>query len=294
MKIFIDYALKIRRSLNKLSDYGYVKNIEIGEKIPKIVHQTYFTKELPELIKKNVDSLKANNPDWEFRLYNDEDILNFITTHFPNLLSTYNKINSKYGAARADFFRYLVIYKEGGVYLDIKSGANKPLTQLIHDSDQYILCHWSKSFDDGKWGMHASINNANGELQQWHVIAVKGHPLLKSVIENVCNNIKHYNPIFHDFGSWGVVNLTGPIAYTEAIYPLLKLYPHRIEFNHDELGLIYVAISSNDKLYGHHKVFNKTHYSKLEEPVVNQPLYMLLLFKLTKPVIKQLKIIKNS
>ena len=294
MQLLVKFALKVRGSLNQVGDYDYISKIDMGEKIPKIVHQTYSTKDLPALIKSNIDKLKAHNPEWDFRLYDDEDISKYIETNYPKLLVIYNKINPKYGAARADFFRYLLMYKDGGVYLDIKSGAKKPLSQILRDTDKFILCHWSKSFDDGKWGVHPGVSTSNGELQQWHIIAVKGHPFLKSVIENVCNNIKHYNPIIHDYGLWGVVNLTGPIAYTESIYPMLTNYPNRLENDHEDLGLIYVAIDSNDAKFGHRKVFEKKHYSLLEESIVKQPFYTAFLFNIIKPIIKQLKLIKNS
>ncbi len=37
----------------------------------------------------------------------------------------------RYGVVLADIFRYLVIYNEGGVYLDIKSTVNRPLDEII-------------------------------------------------------------------------------------------------------------------------------------------------------------------
>lgn len=294
MQFLVNLALKARGSLNKPNDYGFIDQISMGEKIPKIVHQTYSSKNLPELIKKNIEKLKANNPDWQFRFYDDDDRKKYIAENYPQLLSLYQKINSKYGAARADFFRYLVIYKEGGVYLDIKSGAEKKLTEIVRDSDKYLLSHWPRHYPKIMHGQHPGITNPIGELQQWHVISVSGHPFLKLVIENVCHNIEHYNPILHDYGSWGVFNLTGPIAYTEPIYPLLDKYPNRLENNHEDLGLIYVALETNDSLGGHHQVFKKPHYSKLEESIVKQPFYILALFNLSKPVIKLIKKLKPA
>ena len=293
MGMLVNYALEIRGSLNKLGDYGYIAPIAMGEHIPKIVHQTYFTKTLPEKLQNNLDKMKAENPDWEFRLYDDKDITQFISAHFANLLPVYQRINTKYGAAKADFFRYLVMYKDGGVYLDIKSGLDKPLNSIIRTSDKYVLSHWPRFYPKIMLGQHPGITNPLGELQQWHIIAVFGHPFLKSVIENVCNNIKHYNPLIHDFGSWGVFNLTGPIAYTEAIYPLLNKHPHRLENNHLDVGLIYVALDSNDSLGGHHQVFQKKHYSKLDEPITTQPFYIVWIFNLVKPIIKLLKSLKK-
>lgn len=293
MKKLLKPVLALRNSLNKLGDYGYVAKKAQLDKIPKIIHQIYHLPEhhddFPPEVRKNINSVKRLNHGWDHRLYDANDIEDYIQEHFPNLLKFYQKINPSYFAARADFFRYLVIYNEGGVYLDIKANMSKPLDEIIDSDDQYVLSHWPRSYPKIMRGQHPGITNPIGELQQWHISAVPGHPLLKSVIENVCNNIAHYNPIFHDYGSWGVFNLTGPIAYTEAIYPLLDQYPHRLEADHLELGYIYYALGPENETSGHHKIFKTKHYSKLEESIVKVSPYKQAIFTLSKPFIKLLK-----
>lgn len=289
MGYFAKLAIKIRGSLNKSGNYNFIKDMTISENIPKIIHQTFYTKDLPALLAENVLKIKENNPNWEYRFYDDQDIDNYIQINFPDLFNVYKKINPNYGAAKADFFRYLVIYSEGGVYLDIKSGAEKPLDEIIKNTDKYILSHWPRSYPKAMLGQHADITNSVGELQQWHVISVAGHPFLKAVINNVCNNILHYNPILHEFGAFGVFNCTGPIAYTETIYPLLNKYPYRLEKDHLDIGLIYSAIDNSRSLSTHLRVYTKKHYIYLEEPVVTQSKMMTIMFYALKPLIKYLK-----
>lgn len=294
MIILSKLVYNLRNSLNKPSNTrnnnSYVPEQLLGKTIPKIIHQTYSSKSLPIPIQENVDRIRSQNPNWEYRLYDDDDIEQYIAINYPKLLAIYKKINPKYGAAKADFFRYLVMYREGGVYLDIKSGLDYPLDEIVSASDSYVLSHWPRSYPKNMLGQHPGITNPTGELQQWHIISVAGHPFLKAVIDNVCSNILHYNPLFHDFGSWGVFNLTGPIAYTEAIYPLLPIYSHRLACDHLALGLVYYAIGPRDMTSGHHKIFQNKHYSTLEESIVKQPFHINLLFSLTKPLIKRLKI----
>lgn len=289
MNMLAKLAFNLRGSLNKPSNCDFVAGIKMGQQIPKIIHQTYYSKNLPHQIQTNINQLKNENPDWDFRLYDDQDIDDYIQSHFPQLFATYKKINPKYGAAKADFFRYLVMYKDGGIYLDIKSGLDKPLSAIIKNTDQYILSYWPRHYPKIMQGQHNGITNPIGEYQQWYIISVAGHPYLKSVINNVCSNIANYNPFFHDFGSWGVFNLTGPIAYTEAIYPILDQYSHRMEKDHIELGLIYCAIDPKNPYGGHHAIFQKKHYSSIEEPVVLQTKLKSALFYLCRPFIKYLK-----
>ena len=46
--------------------------------IPRIIHQTYPTKNLPDSILQNIEFLQRNNPGWEYRFYDDVDIEQFI------------------------------------------------------------------------------------------------------------------------------------------------------------------------------------------------------------------------
>jgi mannosyltransferase OCH1-like enzyme len=231
-------------------------------KIPKIIHQTIKSKtNIPFKLQKNIDYIKKLNPSWEYRLYDDNDIDQYIRTHYSErVYKAYFSINPKYGPAKADLFRYLVIYREGGVYLDIKSGMLYPLDEIISENDEYILSYW---------GMFTKYINPNteilgnelGEIQQWHVICIPRHPALKKVIDNVLINIeqgKHRN----FSGKKGVLFLTGPIVYSYSIGPLLDKYNFTIYNSHKNAGLIYNNIKSN-----HTTVF-KNHYSKLSEPVI--------------------------
>lgn len=291
MNFLFKFALKIRGSLNSPGDYNYIPKIDIGDKIPKVIHQTYHSKTIPPEILENVNHLKSMNPEWEVRIYDDEDIENYLNTNYPELIDLYKKINPLYGAAKADFFRYVLIYNEGGVYLDIKSGLSKPLDEILNSNDQYLLCHWPNNQPgeiDAKRGCHIDIPNPLGEFQQWHIVSVKGHPFLKAVIENVCNNIKNYNPFLHDTGSWGTYNLTGPIAYTLAITPILHKYSYRLARDHTNFGFIYSVFLSKKSDFSHHKLLKK-HYSLLEDSLVILPFPKNKLFDIAKPATKLIK-----
>ncbi len=176
------------------------------------------------------------------------------------------------------------------MYLDIKSGAARPFNQIIQASDRYILSHWQN--DPGQIhqniGFHRCIPHPHGEFQQWHVIATSGHPFLKAVIENVCNNIHHYNPFLHDTGGWGVVNLTGPIAYTLAITKHLAHYPHRIARSSQALGLVYSLYEEKNLGVTHH-VNSKTHYTRQTASVIKLTGSKKLIFNLLNPLIQATK-----
>jgi mannosyltransferase OCH1-like enzyme len=238
--------------------------------IPKLIHQT--APALPNQLAANVEDLRARNPGWEHRLYDDADIERFIAaTYGREMLQVYRRINPAYGAARADFFRYLVVYAVGGVYLDIKSSAQLPLDCIVAPFDRYVLTVWPNGPGEPfqGWGFHAELPECRrGEFQNWHVIAEPRHPFLEHVIAHVIDNIACYDGArVGDVGVWGT---TGPIAYSRAIAPLLSAHAHRLAGTHLDAGLVYNVLS--DREMGAHRAFFGVHYSALREPLVLPPL----------------------
>lgn len=234
--------------------------------IPRIIHQTYWTKSVPDMLKENVEHLKALNPSWIYRYWNDEEIVCFINEAFGwDVLRLYLSINAQYGAARADLFRYLCIFYYGGVYLDIKSTLRTSLNEIIKDDDEYLLSYWNNEPGDryAGFGLHSELNfSPRGELQQWHVIATPRHSLLRRVIENVLDNIARYRIDLNGCGKLGVLRTTGPIAYTKAIYPHIS--EHNCRFISAEgSGIEYKIFDDH-----HSRLGGRLHYSEQTAPVV--------------------------
>lgn len=233
-------------------------------KIPKIIHQTYPDDNLPSEYLLNIKKLRSMNPDFQYMFWSDRDIHDFIYTNYGyGVLEYYLRIHRYYGAARADLFRYLCIYKIGGAYLDIKSTCLKPLSCIIRDEDEYILSQWSNAATATHpgYGLYTELSHIHGgEYQQWHVIAAPGHPFLEHVIRSVFYNIQTYTPEQRGTGKIGVLRVTGPIAYTLAIHPKLDLHPHRLINTEDE-GFVYIAA-------GEYRNSKKIHYSSVHIPLV--------------------------
>lgn len=132
-----------------------------GRSIPKIIHQTFPDHALPAAIEDNVQKMRLANPGWEYRLYDDEDIPRFIGTEYgAAVLARYQRINPKYGAARADLFRYLLMYKVGGAYFDIKASLERPLDAVIRADDRYLLSCWDNEAGQLHEGWGATRNCA--------------------------------------------------------------------------------------------------------------------------------------
>jgi hypothetical protein len=249
---------------------------QAGARIPKIIHQTYGTRDLPKALQRNVADLQAANPGWDYRFYDDAAIEAFLVEHFgPGVHALYQRIDPRYGAARADLFRYLVIYKLGGVYLDIKSRFLRPIDNVLHGDEGFILSQWSNGPGQKYEGFGLKPEVARipgGEFQQWHVIAAPGHPFLHAVLLAIFDGIERYVPWRHGTGKVGVIRLTGPIVYTLTIAPLVELHPHRRIANESVIGLDYSVVPGDT-----HKTLFKAHYTTSDVAVVKLPPHLRLI-----------------
>lgn len=240
-------------------------------RITKIIHQTISTKDhLEKVFVDNISAIRNLNPGWEHRLYDDKERADFIKEHYgADMLNRYNRINPSYGPARADLFRYLLIHKIGGVYLDLKSTTTKPLSEVLRPDDAYILSHWDRDLHKG-WGNHPGLGRVE-EYQQWHIVSEPRHPFLDAVIRSVVRNIDSYTTVKYGVGKRGVLLLTGPIPYTLAIESVKGFHPFRYA-DADELGLKYSIFESAQDKLAHERLF-QGHYHTSSEPIVSPALF---------------------
>lgn len=232
--------------------------------IPRIVHQTYTTwDDVPAVMREHIQMFRQSNPEWQFRFYSNEHCIEFIRDMYGEQMQTlYLRINPAYGAARADFFRYLLMYAIGGVYLDIKSTIVPPIDSILQPDDEYLLSEWSEYFPTYRLLAAAGVPGGK-EFQQWHIICGPQHPFLDAVINQVAANIRR--PLVGS-GKLGVLYITGPIVYTFTIHPLLGNHPHRRIVAND-IGIKYNALSANGESQEHISLMDN-HYSKQRSSVI--------------------------
>ncbi len=176
--------------------------------IPKVIYQTFKTQKLPLVHQWHISRFKAANQSYQYQFFTDERIEDFLATEYgAEVINAYKRL--QIGAAKADFFRYAILYKKGGIYLDIDSTIKKPLHRFITDSDSAVV-----SFEK------------NGRIYvQWALIYGREHPFLERTLHFVLQNIKE-NKYPHD-----VHQMTGPSVYTKAITKCLlenPNIPHRL------------------------------------------------------------------
>ena len=195
--------------------------------IPKIIWQTYkdsFDQLQPYMVDA-VNTWKNLNPDFEYRYMDDtqaaEFILNEYGQEWHNIF-----VNLPVGVMRGDLWRYMIIYKYGGVYADLDTECLNPINTWLNEDYDMIVCP-----------------ETDIHYCQWTFAASAGHPVLKSVLDTIKEKL--LNP---EYGSPHFVHThTGPSIWTEGINKAL-------DFKIDNLINDYLLLNScnNAKLYKFH------------------------------------------
>jgi len=163
---------------------------QITLKIPKIIHQVWVGCPLPNAFKEYISSWCTMHASrgWVYKLWTDEDI---------KTLELYNR--DLYDASdsvgvKSDIVKWEVVYKYGGVYLDVDFECLKPLDILHYTYDFYTSI---QPLDTQFLQLGAALFGAR-----------PGHPILKHCIETIKD----------DAHKKGATTKTGPIHFTRSFY----------------------------------------------------------------------------
>jgi mannosyltransferase OCH1-like enzyme len=97
--------------------------------IPRIIHQSWKVKQVPERWQGFQESWRRNHPGYEHRFWTDEDNRDFIARTYPEFVSVYD--GYRHPVSRADLARVLVVHHHGGVYADLDCESIRPLDDLL-------------------------------------------------------------------------------------------------------------------------------------------------------------------
>ena len=188
--------------MKKNNNVHYFRNI-----IPKIVFQSFKTRDLPYSYRNNHKDLIKKNYNYVFFYYNDLDCDKFLKSYSKKVYSTYKilkKSSNNYikGAGCSDLFRYCILEKYGGIWLDMGMEPLKSLDNIFNniisdDRQQFISC--------------MAANKTS--VFQAIICCTKNHPFLKEIISEIVENVLINNQQLNTH----VWRLTGPILLANII-----------------------------------------------------------------------------
>jgi mannosyltransferase OCH1-like enzyme len=169
--------------------------------IPKIIHQTWKTKDVPEKWKTSEKEWKRLHPTWIYHLWTDEEIRNHISTHHPDLLALHDSY--PHNIQRADMIRYIVLHDFGGVYSDLDLYPVKNIESYLTNSTDYVV-------------YSANSNCFTNAL----MIAKKGSPIHLEAM----NALKNPKPWWAVIKHLHVMSTTGPLMFHQVMKNTSHLY----------------------------------------------------------------------
>lgn len=237
-----------------------------GSGIPKQVYQTFFSKHFHRISEQRMNKMKQLSSSYKFHLHNDEEIHSFVKNEVGGIIFyCFSKLN--YIVAKTDLWRYLMLYFNGGIYLDIDSDIRVNLDDIIEPNDSAVI----------------SMENNEGKYVQWCLMFEKGHPILRKTIELVIDNIL-YNSYPED-----VLHMTGPGVFSRAIMEIQKINGDiGIAPTHQNISNDTIWYSPNEIKY---KIYGIDYHNKIEFKAFDSSLYYV-----GKPHWKTLKepLLKNN
>jgi mannosyltransferase OCH1-like enzyme len=161
---------------------------------------------IPDSIQQRIEKIKYYNSNYVHYFFNDDDIHDFVKTHYTKeIWEAFNKLNII--VAKTDFWRYLVLYHYGGVYIDIDTFCEQNLDLLIDNNIDALISKERLDF-----------------FVQWVLIFSKKHIILEKIIEEITKNIyMKRQPLAKDNRINDIHIMTGPGIYTNTIHEVLKI-----------------------------------------------------------------------
>jgi len=152
-----------RKYFNYLRHYIYIDSDDINKNINtdptlaeiKRLHKTYYTN------------------DEEIKYWGYMDIYNLIKEYDEEFAELFLSINVNYPALLADIGRYLILYRFGGVYHDLKCVSNLNMISYLDNTGEVIFIGETNPLDPGR------VRNTN------IVTLIKTSPLLLDVLTEI-------------------------------------------------------------------------------------------------------------
>jgi mannosyltransferase OCH1-like enzyme len=218
--------------------------------IPAVIYQTGYSKKVSKKIGSIINMNLENNPEFDYYFYDDNDCLNFIKDNYSiDVVNAYTKL--KPGAFKADLWRYCILYKNGGIYIDVKFIIKTPLIKYLQTHSTSFVA----DIDDDK------IYNAI-------LIAPPKLDIFKKAIDNIVINVsnKYYGRSCLDPTGPG---LFGKLIYNSEYEKYISMFFDKkqtdiITIKDKETNeIIFQSYSRNEYYFQFYVSNNKTHYGYL-------------------------------
>ncbi|HSC35960.1 MAG TPA: glycosyltransferase [Thermodesulfobacteriota bacterium] len=185
--------------------------------IPRIIHQTYKSYDIPSRCESCRESVISLHPGWEYKFYDDSACREAVIRHFPSFLPVYDRAAL---IQKTDIFRVIAVYGEGGFYLDLDMECIYPLDDLCEFrcvfGEEMILTEEEA----------AELGNRHGlRIANYMFGSEPGHPFLLRILKKMADESRREINTEND-----ILESTGPGLVTN-VY-------HEFKHKHRDVALL--------------------------------------------------------
>lgn len=156
--------------------------------IPPILHQTWKDRAVPERYLSLRRTWREFQPNWDYRLWTDAEILEFIGRHYPWFLPIYRRYPRPIFCA--DVMRYFVMHHFGGVYVDLDFECLRPIDGLLEGRELVLGLEPTGHVGDSvrAAGLDRIVCNA-------FIASRPGHPFWVEVFRRLTESCREPSPL---------------------------------------------------------------------------------------------------
>lgn len=177
--------------------------------IPHIIHQIWMNPEEngiesppPDRIQMFMNEWKQHHPEYRHILWNGNTMRNYMKKEFPEWIDCYDKFPS--WIHRCDAFRFFILWKMGGVYVDADTHCKGSLDKYLGKKDGLVMIT-----------RKTENKNKDFDLTNCFMASSPKHPFYQKCIEGLKNS--HSVNIFQSTGPTYLTNIYHQYNNIEAI-----------------------------------------------------------------------------
>jgi hypothetical protein len=147
--------------------------------VPLVIYRTWNTNNISKRMNDSIMRSIEKSPEFDNYIYNDQTCLEFIEKNYePNVANAFKCLRP--GAYKADLWRYCILYKNGGVYADIKLELHVSLKDILEKHPKLFVID-----------MHAPGHKFTTPLWNGLMSSPPGNPVFRSCIDEIILNCKN-------------------------------------------------------------------------------------------------------
>jgi len=165
------------------------------------------------IFNKHIENEKLKNKDFNFFIYSNDDVMNYLESNHIDMMPYINSIDKKYFVAIVDIFRLLWVYDNGGIWIDHKTKINYNYTEILKDYNSVLF---------------SSIINKRQLIRNNVFAFKKKSQQINKIIDVIKHRIENYNKIeksgfFKNFKTRDkseynkILYVTGPRAFRHGL-----------------------------------------------------------------------------